>query len=146
MKIGWIALGAMLAAAPAMAEIERVEAQGSVEEAFARLKQAVEGAGATIFAEVDHARGASEAGMELDASKLLIFGNPQLGTPVMQADMLAGLVLPLKMLVYAQDGKTWVAYEEIEEAIDDLDVDDDLEVLGKIGRAQENLASAAAGG
>ena len=142
------ALGAAalaLTAAPALADIERMEAQGSVDEAFQRLQNAVEEAGATVFAVVDHGAGAADAGMELDASKLLIFGNPKLGTPVMQEDPLAGLVLPLKMLVYSDGEQTYVAYEQIEERLDDLDVDDDLEVLTKIEGAQENFAKAAAG-
>ena len=84
--------------------------------------------------------------MELEGSKLLIFGNPQLGTPVMQEDMLAGLALPMKMLVYAEDGQTFVAYEEVEEMFDDLDVDDDLEVLEKMEGALKTFADAAASG
>ncbi|QFU08290.1 hypothetical protein PARPLA_02888 [Rhodobacteraceae bacterium THAF1] len=140
-----LATALALTAAPALAEIERMEAQGSVDDAFSRLENAVESAGATIFATVDHGSGAADAGMELNASKLLIFGNPQLGTPVMQEDMLAGLVLPLKMLVYSDGDQTYVAYEEIEESLDDLDVDDDLEVLEKIEGALQNFATAAVG-
>ena len=146
MKHAALALAVTLTAAPAFADIERTEADGSVEDAFARLETAVESAGATIFATVDHAAGAEEAGMELEGSKLLIFGNPQLGTPVMQEDMLAGLALPMKMLVYAEDGQTFVAYEEVEEMFDDLDVDDDLEVLEKMEGALKTFADAAASG
>jgi len=142
----YVALVACLVATPALADFERMEAEGSVDDAFARLETAVEGAGATIFATIDHGQGAVDAGMELGASRLLIFGNPQLGTPVMQEDMLAGLVLPLKMLVYSDGEQTWVAYEEVEETIDDLDVDDDLEVLDKMESALETFAKAAAGG
>ena len=141
-----VVLAACLVATPALADFERIEAEGSVDDAFARLETAVEGAGATIFATVDHGQGAVDVGLELGASKLLIFGNPQLGTPVMQEDMLAGLALPLKMLVYSDGEQTWVAYEEVEEMFDDLDVDDDLEALGKMEGALENFATAAAGG
>ena len=129
----------------AHADYERLEAKGSVADTIDRLEQAVEGAGATVFARVDHTKGAEAAGMELGDAQLLIFGNPKLGTPVMQEDPLAGLVLPLKMLVYSDGEQTYVAYEQIEERLDDLDVDDDLEVLTKIEGAQENFAKAAAG-
>lgn len=142
----YLAMVACVTASPALADYARMEAQGSVEEAFARLQSAVEEAGATIFATVDHGAGASEAGMDLGASKLLIFGNPQLGTPVMQADMMAGLALPMKMLVYADGDRTYVAYEEVEDMFQRLDVGEDLEVLGKMEGALEKFAGAAAGG
>ncbi|EAQ03399.1 camphor resistance protein CrcB [Pseudooceanicola batsensis HTCC2597] len=136
----------LLAAVPAHADYERREAQGSVSDAMDRLTAAAEEAGATIFARIDHAGGATGAGMELRPSELLIFGNPMLGTMAMQEDPLAGLVLPMKMLAYEDaEGKVWIAYEEVEEMFDDLDVDDDLDVLDKMEDALENLSRAAAG-
>lgn len=146
MRIALTAAALALTALPAMAEIETMKAQGSVDDAFSRLQSAVEGAGATVFATVDHSGGAADVDMELHDSKLLIFGNPKLGTPVMQEDMLAGLVLPLKMLVYSDGEQTYVAYEEIEGRLDGLDVDDDLDVLTKIEGALNKFANAAAGG
>ncbi len=70
-----------------------------------RLEAAVNEAGATIFARVDHAGGASKAGMELAPMEVLIFGNPKLGTPIIKANPQAGLDLPIKVLVW-QDGDT----------------------------------------
>jgi uncharacterized protein (DUF302 family) len=76
-----------------------------------RLEAAVEAAGATVFARVDHGAGAASAGLELAPSQLLIFGNPKLGTPAMQDAATAGLDLPLRVLAYeAQDGSTQVVY------------------------------------
>jgi len=69
-----------------------------------RLAAAVEGAGATIFARVDHAAGAAKVNMELRPTELLIFGNPKLGTPAMLDGQTAGLDLPLRVLAYA-DGE-----------------------------------------
>ena len=140
-----LALG--LAVAPAQAdEIERVEAQGDVAATMDALVAAVEGAGATVFARVDHAKGAADVGMELRPSQVLIFGNPKIGTPPMQEDMRAGLYLPLKVLVYEDaEGKTWLAYEEPEEMFDDLDVDDDSEALEQMEDALEKLVGKAAG-
>lgn len=135
-----------MTATPILADYQRSEAQGSVDEAMARLEAAVETAGANVFAKVDHGAGAASVDMDLPDSQLLIFGNPMLGTPVMQGDMMSGLHLPLKMLVYADgDGQTWVAYEEVEDTFDDLDVDDDLEVFEKMEGALANFAQAAAG-
>ena len=84
--------------------------------------------------------------MTLADSELLIFGNPQLGTPVMQEDPLAGLYLPLKILAYDDgSGQVHIAYEEVEETFDDLDVDDDLDAIEKMEGALEKFARAAAG-
>lgn len=146
-----LALGGALWAAPAMADgddIVKVEAAGDVAATMAALEAAVEGAGATVFAKVDHGAGAEGAGMELGASQLLIFGNPKLGTPAMQANPLAGLYLPLKVLVYEDaDGQVWLAYEAPEETLDDLDgVDDDAEYVGKMTGALRKLTEKAAGG
>ncbi|RVT86760.1 DUF302 domain-containing protein [Rhodobacteraceae bacterium CCMM004] len=149
MRIPALTLAAALAAAaPALADdIETREAAGSVAEVMDRIEAAVTGAGATVFARVDHGGGAESVEMELADSQLLIFGNPQLGTPVMQEDILAGLYLPLKILVYADaDGQTWIAYEEVDETFEDLDVARDLEALGKMEGALAKFAEAGAGG
>ncbi|KZY35055.1 camphor resistance protein CrcB [Roseovarius sp. HI0049] len=146
-----LVLGGSVWAAPVLADeddIVRVKAAGDVGAVMAALEQAVEGAGATVFAKVDHGAGAEGAGLELGASQLLIFGNPQLGTPAMQANPLAGLYLPLKVLVYEDaGGQVWLAYEEPEETLDDLDgVDDDDDYIAKMTGALKKLTTAAAGG
>ena len=64
-----------------------------------KLRAALEKRPVTIFAMVDHAEGASEAGLELSPSTLFIFGNPQAGTPLMQANPALGIELPMKILV-----------------------------------------------
>lgn len=139
-------LAAATLAAPATAETETMQATGTVAEVMDRLEAAVTEAGATVFARVDHGAGAEEVGMTLADSQLLIFGNPQLGTPVMQEDPLAGLYLPLKILAYDDgSGQVFVAYEEPEETFDDLQVDDDLEAIEKMEDALEKFAKAAAG-
>ena len=93
--------------------VTHVEAAGTVTETMAGLETAVINAGATIFAKVDHAEGAERANMELSPATLLIFGNPKMGTQVMQDDILAGLHLPMKVLVYEDDGgQVYLAYED----------------------------------
>lgn len=139
---------AALAALPGLAhadmDLERIQAEGSVAETMDRLEAAVTGAGATVFARVDHAGGADDVGMDLPDAELLIFGNPQLGTPAMQADISAGLVLPLRVLVHDADGQTWIVYEEVEEMFEDLDIDDDAEFVEKKEDALETLTAKAA--
>lgn len=79
-----------------------------------RLAAAVEGAGATIFARIDHAAGAAKVGQELAPNQVLIFGNPKLGTPMMQSAPSMGLDLPLKVQVYrAADGTVQVIYRDM---------------------------------
>ena len=141
-----LAAALTLIAAPALAqEIETKDAQGSVAETMDRLQQAVEGAGATVFARVDHAEGARSVDMELPEAQLLIFGNPQLGTPAMQENIQAGLMLPLRVLVYDDDGQTVIAWQEVEQMMDELDIDDDAAFVGQMEDALENLTTAAAG-
>ncbi len=134
-----------LAAVPAIAAAEQVsmESPHSVSETIDRLEAAVEGAGATIFARVDHAEGASSVDMELDPATLLIFGNPQLGTQVMQDDIRAGLVLPLRMLAYEWEGQTYLGWQSPEVLFDDLRVDGDAEYVQKIDGALRTLAEKA---
>jgi len=61
-----------------------------------RLSAAVEKAGAKVFARVDHAKGAASVGKELRPTEMLMFGNPALGTPAIEAAQTAGLDLPLR--------------------------------------------------
>jgi len=128
-------------------DIMRVAAKSDVASTMDALQAAVEGAGATVFARVDHAEGAQSAGMDLAPAQLLIFGNPELGTPAMQGNPLAGLYLPLKVLVYeAADGRVWLAYEDPEETLDDLrGVDDDAAYVAKMRMALIKLTEKAAG-
>ncbi len=140
-----LTVAATLCASTAIADVEKTRAEGDVATVMGRLESAVLGAGATIFARVDHGGGAESVGMDLVDSELLIFGNPKLGTPAMQDDILAGLYLPLKILVYADaDGQTWIAWEEPEETFDDLDIDGDAEYLDVMEDALEKFAEAAA--
>jgi uncharacterized protein (DUF302 family) len=67
----------------------------------------------TVFARVDHAAGAASVGLSLRPTELVIFGNPQGGTALMQDRQSAGIDLPLKALIWEDsDGKTWLAYND----------------------------------
>ena len=78
-----------------------------------RLEAEIRAKGMTVFARIDHAAGAAEAGLELRPTELIIFGNARGGTPLMEASQTAGIDLPLKALVW-QDaaGTTWLSYNE----------------------------------
>ncbi|MEV0595815.1 DUF302 domain-containing protein [Nonomuraea cavernae] len=80
------------------------------EETVARLKRAIDEAELHLFAVVDHSGGAHRAGLAMNDTKLLLFGNPRAGTPAMVAHPLFGLELPSKALVWADDEeRVWVS-------------------------------------
>ena len=127
-------------------DIVKVKSANDVATTMDALEAAVTGAGATVFARIDHAGGAMSAGMELSDSQLLIFGNPKLGTPAMQHDPLAGLYLPLKVLIYEDaSNDTWLAYVDPKEMLDDLNVPSDAEYLKKMTGALAKLTAKASG-
>jgi uncharacterized protein (DUF302 family) len=82
----------------------------SVADTVARLQSLAEGKGMKVFAVIDHSGEAEQAGLQLRETKVVIFGSPQAGTPVMDAVPLAALDLPLKVLVFSEDGQTKLAY------------------------------------
>jgi uncharacterized protein (DUF302 family) len=82
----------------------------SVADTVARLSTAVTEKGMKLFAVIDHSGEAEAAGLQLRDTKLVIFGSPQAGTPVMAAAPLAALDLPLKVLVWADGTETKLSY------------------------------------
>jgi len=83
----------------------------SVDEVVEKLKGILSAKGVTLFALVDHSGEAAKAGMTMPPTKLLIFGSPKAGTPLMLASPSIAIDLPLKILVWEDsDGKTWVSY------------------------------------
>jgi uncharacterized protein (DUF302 family) len=83
----------------------------SVAEAVERLRQLIDERGLVLFAVIDHSGEAIRAGLEMPDTKLVLFGSPSAGTPVMVAAPLAALDLPLKLLVWEDgDGAVWVSY------------------------------------
>ncbi len=86
------------------------ESPHSVADTVAKLTAAVEGAGAKVFAVVDHAAGAKSIGSPVADEVVVIFGNPKLGTPLIAANPEIGLDLPLKVLIWDQDGTTMIGY------------------------------------
>lgn len=79
-------------------------------ETLERLSSAIANAGNTIFATIDQAAAAQAVGATLRPTTLIVFGNPKGGSPLMAAFPLVGLELPLKLLIWEQDGATNVAY------------------------------------
>jgi uncharacterized protein (DUF302 family) len=82
----------------------------SVTETVSRLTDILSAKGVKVFSVIDQSAQAREAGLQLRETVLVIFGNPAAGTPVMDAVPLAALDLPLKLLVWADNGQTNVSY------------------------------------
>lgn len=82
----------------------------SVSDSVARLTDTIGSRGLKLFAVIDHSGEASAAGLELRDTKVVIFGSPEAGTPVMQAAPLAALDLPLKVLVWSDGHETKLTY------------------------------------
>ena len=126
------------------AELIRKDSPHSVAVTMDRLEAAVSGAGATIFARVNHSAGAAKVDMELADAETLIFGNPKLGTPAMQANLDAGLDLPMRVLVRATDnGNAQVVYRAPSALSDDHGVPGDAKVIKMMTGALDKLTGAA---
>ncbi len=91
--------------------IDSVASARTIEETFARLEETVRSAGLTVFSRIDFSGDAARAGLTMHPARLLVFGNPKAGTPLMVAAPSVGLDLPLKALVWEDpDGHVWVSY------------------------------------
>jgi uncharacterized protein (DUF302 family) len=99
----------------------------SVEETVEKLKRILQEKGITLFGLVDHSGEAEKAGTRMPPTKLLIFGNPKGGTPVMLAAPSIAIDLPLKILVWEDgQGRVWMSYNSPEYLKNRHSVPDDL--------------------
>ena len=89
--------------------VTKVSPRG-VPETVSRLTAIAEEKGLNVFAVIDHSGEAERVGLQLRDTKVVIFGSPKAGTPAMAATPLVALDLPLKVLVWADDGRTNVSY------------------------------------
>jgi uncharacterized protein (DUF302 family) len=95
--------------------IVNIQSNHSVDETVEKLRGILAAKGVTLFALVDHSGEAEKAGLKMPPTKLLIFGSPKAGTPVMLAAPSIALDLPLKILVSEDTaGKVWVSYNSPE--------------------------------
>jgi uncharacterized protein (DUF302 family) len=108
-----------------MNSITVVPSDATFEATLKRLREAIAERGLTIFAEVDHARNARAAGLEMPPSTVLIFGSATAGTPLMLRAPDIALELPLRVLVRANDmGGAVLAYQDPMELARSFDVED----------------------
>lgn len=122
-----------------------VQSANSVDETATRLQNALENKGLTVFAVIDHTENAANVDKELRPTKLILTGNPNLGTPLMQSNQTTGIDLPQKFLVWEdENGDVFVTYNDPQYLAWRHDLDPQSEVMQTITNALQNFAEAAA--
>lgn len=137
-----LALALPVGAADGLASLE---SRFDVPETHERLLAALEEGGMQVFGAVDHAQAAHEADLDLPPTRLVIFGNPKAGTRLMQCERSAAIDLPMKMLIWEQDGVTRIGYNTPAYLRSRHQLKGCDGLLEKIGQALERLAGQAAG-
>ncbi|MEM7176967.1 MAG: DUF302 domain-containing protein [Pseudomonadota bacterium] len=132
------------ASAAGAADLVTKPSDNTVENTVAKLTAAIEKAGAKVFAVVDHAAGAKKVGTDLPPTQMVMFGNPKIGTPAIQASPTMGLDLPLRVVVYEDsDGAVMMAYHDPADVAAQHGVPEGAPVIGKMQGALDKLTSAA---
>lgn len=135
-----------------MAPVSSSEANGlivqrsahSFAQTYTNLKTALaDNPALTIVAEVDHAENAAKAGLDLRPTKLIIFGNPNLGTPLMQESPTTAIDLPQKFLIYQEDDAVFVVYNDPMYLANRHGIQNHDAELGKIAGALKKLSETA---
>lgn len=115
---------------------------GSVAEVLHRLEAALHERDIEIFATVDHAKAARDAGLDLSDEVVVIFGNPSVGTKLMQRSPEVGLDLPLRMLIWDEGGVTHAAYRAPSQLAQQFDLSGAEPVLVKLDEVMATLLDA----
>jgi uncharacterized protein (DUF302 family) len=110
-----------------------------------RLIQAIDDRGLTVFARIDHAAAAREAGLELAAEEVVLFGNPRSGTPLMQTDPRVGLELPLRILIWEDREGALLGHGDPRELAREYDLQPQHETLERMAALLDELVASAAG-
>jgi uncharacterized protein (DUF302 family) len=138
-----LSFAAFFAVADAAEGLVEIESPHGAAATMDRLVELVDARGLTVFARIDHAAGASEVGRSLRPTALLIFGNPQGGTPFMECAQTIGIDLPLKALVWEDaSSRIWLGYNDPGFIAERHGVED-CPVVENLRQALEGLAEAA---
>lgn len=133
-----------LAQAAPEGTIEKSASSG-VQETVDAFLAVLEKQGATVFATVPHHKGAEKVGMEMKPATLVMFGNPKIGTPIMQLSPTMGLELPLRALFYeGEDGGTTILYPDLAAVANSHGIDGDDPAVQKAAKALNGLTGAVA--
>ena len=134
-------------ASPLYAEngLVSVKSSHDVKTTADRLEKKLKQKGMTVFVRIDHATAAQKVGEELRPTELIIFGNPKVGTPLMQCSQKVAIELPQKALIWEdQNGQVWLSYNDPNYLATRHGIMGCNDILSKIQAALSNFASAAA--
>ncbi|UAB69180.1 DUF302 domain-containing protein [Vibrio sp. SCSIO 43132] len=121
-----------------------VKSHHSVEQTAEKLINVLESKGMTVFTQIKHDEGAKKVGMELRPTRLVIFGNPKVGTPLMKCSQTTAIDLPQKMLIWQDaSGENWLSYNNPDYLNERHGLEDCAKVIGKVKQALGNFAKAA---
>jgi len=110
-----------------------------------RLENVLNQKGMTVFIRINHAAGARKVGKKLRPTELVVFGNPKVGTPLMQCSQSVGIDLPQKALIWQDDkGQAWLSYNDPNYLVQRHGLAGCAEVIKKVEKALSNFAKAAA--
>lgn len=125
--------------------IVNVASDFSVEETSERLETILKKKGMKIFNNINHSEGAKDVGIELRDTKLIIFGNPKVGSPLMKCQQTVALDLPQKALIWKDDmKKVWISYNDPKYLVQRHNLKGCEIVLGKVEKALAGITNAAA--
>ena len=145
LKTGLIALALLAVPLTARAEIVRLQAAQDVPATVAKLLKAVKARKLRVFAVIDHGAGAKSVGMKLRPAVLVVFGNPKIGTPLMQVSPTMGLELPIRVLVWQDsEGRVWIGHAPPTSMARRRGVPTDHPVIRRMGKALDAIVREAA--
>ena len=122
-----------------------VKSAFDVEETANRLEGLLNEKGMTIFERIKHSDGAANVGIELRATELFIFGNPKVGSPLMQCQQSVAIDLPQKALIWEDgDAQVWISYNDPRYLEQRHGISGCEEVISKIEKALSGITAAAA--
>ncbi|WP_028021503.1 DUF302 domain-containing protein [Enterovibrio calviensis] len=122
----------------------QIQSQYSVPVTTERLIVAAKARGLKVIGRVNHAEGAQKAGLKLRPTELVIFGNPKVGTPIMECSQSAGIDLPQKALIWEDaKGKVWLGYNSPNYVAQRHRIDDCGLTVQKVEKALVSLAKLA---
>ncbi len=109
-----------------------------------RFEEIAQSKGLRLFARINHQENAGKVDLKLRPTQVIIFGNPKVGTPLMQCAQTMAIDLPQKVLVYEDTaGKVWLAYNNPEYLKERHSMEGCNEVIGKVSGVLNNLSKAA---
>ena len=121
-----------------------VKSSHDVKVTAGRLEDILIKKGMTVFIRIDHAAGAKKVGQKLRPTELVVFGNPKVGTPLMQCSQSVAIDLPQKALIWQDDkGQVWLTYNDPNYLAQRHGLGECAEVITKVEKALNNFARAA---